>query len=185
MIAYCSTCALSALILSPFQPERCQWWTCSIFLISPWQSCLNNPLHGIQTQNLAKVASLASLEHREGTGSSQGALWPNLRQVRSVDQNDAPSSIVNSTPPIGVRKAAATPAAVPMAAKSRLPEIVHGEQPKHVLAAVVEKRKSSLMRRDGSGYANFSVETAVSEIGLVPSHGVEIKSIKDTNRTSF
>lgn len=37
-----------------------------------------------------------------------------------VDQNDAPSSMVNSTPPIGVRNAAATPAAVPIAAKSRL-----------------------------------------------------------------
>ena len=36
------------------------------------------------------------------------------RQVRLVDQKELPSSIANSTPDIGERKAAATPAAQPI-----------------------------------------------------------------------
>lgn len=48
-----------------------------------------------------------------------------LLQVKKVVQNDAPSSRANKTPPIGVRNAAATPAAVPMAAKSRLRHTGH------------------------------------------------------------
>ena len=38
-----------------------------------------------------------------------------VRQSRPVDQNDAPSSIANRTPPIGAENAAVTPALVPQA----------------------------------------------------------------------
>ena len=43
-----------------------------------------------------------------------------LLHVKNVVQKDAPSSRANKTPPIGVWNAAATPAAVPIAARSRL-----------------------------------------------------------------
>jgi hypothetical protein len=43
----------------------------------------------------------------------------NARQVSLEDQKEAPSSIENSTPPMGAPKAAATPAAAPQAIKSR------------------------------------------------------------------
>ena len=41
-------------------------------------------------------------------------------QVRAWFQNEDPPSKLNSTPPMGAPKAAATPAAAPLEAKSRL-----------------------------------------------------------------